>query len=130
MMKEDLNSFNWLFEKQYRWVRHLLFWGFIYIDPLLSLVGITDELDNGWQIWTDLILPDLVLVYFNLFLLVPFFLFKNRFFLYFLTTLITLLLYSWVTFTLDYPHETWEAVGENSPLTKESIITLALAQLP
>lgn len=117
MIKEDLNSFHWLFEKQYRWVRHLLFWGFIYVDPLLSLFGITDELDSGWRLWTHLILPDLALVYLNLLLLVPLFLFKNRLFAYILTTIITLLIYSWITFTLDYPFDNWEAVGENSPLT-------------
>lgn len=39
MTKDNLHSFDWLFDQRYRWLKHLLFWMFIYIDPLLSLVG-------------------------------------------------------------------------------------------
>lgn len=117
MIKEDLNTFDWLFEPKYRWVRHLLFWGFMYIDPLLSLFGITDELEDGWLILPHLLLPELVLVYLNLLIFVPLFLFKNRFFSYLLASLITLLLSSGFSFMLDFPYDNWEVMGENSPLT-------------
>lgn len=117
MEQEELHSFDWLFEQQYRWFRHLLFWIFMYIDPILSVFGITDELEQGWLIIPQLFLPDFILVYLNLLLFVPLFLFKNRFFAYLIATIATLFLLNGFSFVLDYPFDNWEEVGVNSPLT-------------
>lgn len=116
-MKENLQSFDYLFERRYRWLRHLLFWIFLYIDPLFSMVGITDKLEQGWLIIPHQLLPDLVLVYLNVLFFIPLFLFKNRLFTYLFATTVALLCCSSFNFILDFPFDTWYTEDDGSPFS-------------
>lgn len=59
-----------IFDTKYKPYRHLLFWVFIYIDELLSLVGLTQELEFP-QVMVAQLLLDIVTVYITLYILIP-----------------------------------------------------------
>jgi hypothetical protein len=91
-------SQNLLFEKKYWVVRHLLFWSFIYLDEVLNLFGITDTGDVNSLLLIN-ILIDFALVYINIYVLIPKFLNKGKYFIYGLLTFIKLCLVVWL---IDY----------------------------
>jgi len=59
-----------IFDTKYKPWRHLLFWVFIYTDELLSLVGLTEELDFPQVIIAQLTI-DIITVYITLYILIP-----------------------------------------------------------
>ncbi len=81
----------WLFNSKLRWWFHVLFWMFIYSDELLSLIGITEELEEIWYIPFTL-LVDMIVVYAVIYIMLPLFLFvgKIKGFIFFSLLLITL----------------------------------------
>ncbi len=98
-----LPSLGWLLDDKKRWLRHLLFWGVVYIDVLFSIIGLTDPLEMTAGTFLVLhLLPDLALVYISIQLLVPKLLFKGKMIIFLVFSLLLLLVYSGYTFTYDY----------------------------
>jgi LytS/YehU family sensor histidine kinase len=79
-----------LFEKKWWLFRHLLFWVFIYLDEFLSLLGITEPLEDPALLISFLL--DVAVVYVNIYLLFPKFLRKRRIVEYLCYTFLTVLL--------------------------------------
>ncbi len=77
MKKDFTKPFQWLLDGRYRLLFHLVFWVFIYLDEWLSLVGITPPLDHPKLLILE-ISGDVFLVYFNLYVLLPWLLLKNK----------------------------------------------------
>ncbi len=80
-----------LFNNRYRIVRHILFWLFIYADELLSWVGVTEAIGLPIQVLITIIL-DMVMVYFNIYVLLPRLFLKGKVPLYCLYTAITVVI--------------------------------------
>ena len=78
-------------EGKWRWIRHLSFWIFVYLDYILSLILVTP--DDMMEYGLDLLALtlDASVVYFNLYFLMPQFLFKNKFGSYIFYTLLSLI---------------------------------------
>jgi len=66
-----------MFHPKYWWIRHSLFWIFIYLDEFLSLFGLTEAYDDYLGQFFSFSL-DVTLVYFNLLFLYPRFLKKRK----------------------------------------------------
>ena len=84
-------SLKWIESGKYWWVWHVLFWIFIYLDEVLSLVGITSAYDFYLETLFEL-LVDMLTIYFNLYYLFPKFFLKNKIPAYFALTFLTLLI--------------------------------------
>jgi len=82
---------SWIFDAKKWWIFHILFWLFIYLDEVLSLFGITSSMGNYLYL-IPTITADILLVYFNIYYLVPKFLLKNRFWEYAGISAITLII--------------------------------------
>lgn len=87
----DRLKLDFLFEKKYSPFLHILFWFFTYADEALSLVGLTEPLDDYWHIFL-FFLFDVIIVYFNLYVLIPKLLLKNKITLYIVLTLFSIIL--------------------------------------
>ncbi len=94
-------SLSWISNDRYWWVWHLLFWIFIYLDEVLSLVGITEAFDSYLETFITLVI-DIVTVYFNLYILFPLLFLKNRIPQYFGITLITILVNAFISAYVFY----------------------------
>ena len=87
---------SWLYEilfgKRFRIIKHILFWAYIYLDELLSFVGLTEAF--GSPAWYDLVdlLADMSMVYINLYLFIPRFFLKGKIVSYMLLTLLSIFL--------------------------------------
>ena len=100
----DRLKLDFLFEKKYRILLHGLFWFFTYADEALSLVGVTQPLEDYYHIGIFLML-DVIIVYLNLYLLIPKYLLKNKIGIYFSLTFISILFNILVSyFVCDYQH--------------------------
>lgn len=81
-----------LFEKRFQIVRHIMFWLFIYADEFLSLIGITSPYEGGYgKIFLE-ILGDMLVVYFNIYYLLPKLLFNGKAVAYILWSFVTIVL--------------------------------------
>ena len=94
-----------LLNKKYRVFWHILFWVAVYMDLFLSYFGMTPSFDE--QVWVFLgFLLDMALVYFNLYVLLPKFLLKEKLLQYgFLTALSLLLIYFFNKIAYPIPEE-------------------------
>lgn len=97
-----MNYPNWirqfLFGKKYRILKHFLFWLFIYADEFLSIFGLTAPLETPY---TDLLLEiplDMLMVYGNIYFLLPRLFLKGKEMSYFLLTLVSVILVSFINF--------------------------------
>jgi two-component system LytT family sensor kinase len=79
-------SFLRFLDKKYRVVHHLLFWTFIFFDEILSFIGVTDQLGYPIEVFILLASLQVGVVYVNLYILMPFLLFKNYIWQYVLLT--------------------------------------------
>lgn len=88
-----MNIFKLINGKTYGYwlVRHVAFWLVMYMDEFSSLFGITEPFENGWTVFIAMLL-DIVMVYFNLYYLIPKFFQQGKVKNYTLLTLITLFL--------------------------------------
>ncbi len=78
-----------LLDKRYRILWHIFFWIATYMDEVLSIFGLTPSLEEPLFVFFGFLL-DMVLVYFNLYVLVPYFLLKDKVFTYILLTILSL----------------------------------------
>jgi len=89
-MEENQSGFvRFLLDKRYRVLWHILFWVTVYIDQFLSFLGFTPEYEEQLKLIIGLFI-DMVVVYFNLYVLLPNFLLKERILQYILLTLLSL----------------------------------------
>ncbi|MBT8220963.1 MAG: hypothetical protein KJP00_14130 [Bacteroidia bacterium] len=59
-----------LFDERYRWMGHLLFWLVMFADKLFALLGWTERTVE-FEVAVYGMLMDMVIVYFNLYFLIP-----------------------------------------------------------
>ncbi len=116
MKNRSVDTPKWIYDvllnKKYRVIKHLLFWLFVYSDEFLSIVNITEAFDVPFYYILLEIVGDMIVVYFNIYYLLPKFFLKARVFTYGLCTLISIcflmvfyyFLYDFVSedFTTDY----------------------------
>ncbi len=67
----------WLFNERLRWVYHMLFWVFIYLDEFLSVFGLTEDMGSLWYVPFSLAV-DMLVVYATIYVLLPLFLMVGR----------------------------------------------------
>ncbi len=90
-------------QNKFRWLWHILFWIFIYLDEFFALFGITPPLEDPLPVVIGLII-DIIVVYFNLYFLLPKFLMQKKFGIYILATtasLLLILLYNYIQYADD-----------------------------
>ncbi len=109
-MQRNKPSIRWLFEDKYRIAFHVLFWIYIYLSDFLALFGILEPDIYDWVFFTILAL-DVLIVYLNLYVLIPQFLLKRKYLLYLLLTIGSILINSFVSFYISYP---WEQAANNA----------------
>lgn len=79
MEERFTKPFEWILNDKYRILFHILFWLVLYLDEFLSLVGITEEIElEIFKLIGMEVVVDMTLVYVNLYILIPYFLFKKR----------------------------------------------------
>lgn len=86
-----MNIYDLINDKKYWLLRHTAFWIVMYFDEFLSLFGITEAF--GIEEWRDILIGvglDVVMVYFNLYYLIPKFFQKGDVKNYILLTILTL----------------------------------------
>jgi len=93
---------DFLFGKRFRIFRHLLFWLFIYADEILGLLGFTEKLETPGIIWIINMSADMFMVYLNLYVLIPRFFLKGRITIYFLLTMLSVLLVILINYWTEY----------------------------
>jgi len=97
-----------LIDKKYRIVKHIMFWLFIYSDEFLSLIGITSPFESGFGPILLEMLGDMIMVYFNIYYLLPKFLLKGKIITYiFWTLLITMFIiqFNMLIFDISWSEE-------------------------
>ena len=99
-LQKSLPPLSWIFKEKYWWVYHLVFWGFVYLDEVLSVFGITSY-EGSYLVMVPSLIADLMLVYFNIYYLLPKFLLKNRLWEYLGYTVLTLLINVFIS-VLDF----------------------------
>ena len=80
-LQKSTPPLSWIFSEKYWWVFHVIFWVFVYLDEVLSVFGITTAIGNYQELIPSLI-ADFLLVYVNIYFLLPRFLLKNKFWKY------------------------------------------------
>ena len=86
---------------------HILFWVTMYLDPVLSVVGVTPDIDYVYLMIIGFII-DVFLVYFNLYVLIPKFLLKEKVLTYVILSLLSLsliLIFNHFVYDLTYDPE-------------------------
>lgn len=78
----------WVVNFEPRFILHLLFWIAMYADEVFALFGITDEFENKMD-FLFVVLPDIFIVYLNLYVLIPYLLNKKKTLLYLLLSLLS-----------------------------------------
>lgn len=91
-----------LFDKKYWILRHLLFWTIIYIDEVFNVIGLIDYGPVDKMLLIPIVL-DFFLVYFNIYYLIPKFLYKDRLLIYTLTTILQIALVIFINYYV-YDH--------------------------
>ncbi len=84
-----MNIFNLINNKEFWVVRHAAFWIVMYLDEFLSIFGVTDPIED-WTSFGIAFLLDVLMVYFNLYYLIPKFFQKGDVKNYILLTVLTL----------------------------------------
>ena len=109
-MQRNQSSIRWLFEDKYRIIFHIIFWIYIYLSDFLALFGILESDIYDWIFFTILTL-DVLIVYLNLYVLIPKFLLKRKYLLYLFLTIISILVNSFISFYISYP---WEEAANDA----------------
>ncbi len=93
-----------LFSKKYFLLRHAFFWIFIYLDEFLSLIGITSPYEDFHLIIFEWI-GDMMLVYFNIYYLLPKLLLKKRILSYGLATILCVIIIAVFNYYIYESHQ-------------------------
>lgn len=89
MIQSQSSIVNAIFDPKLRYLWHILFWIVMYLDPFFALVGLTPPIDFPIVLFLGFAI-DVFLVYFNIYVLIPNLLFKEKIFLYIFFTIISL----------------------------------------
>ena len=106
-MQRNKSSIRWIFDDKYRIIFHILFWIYIYLSDFLALFGILEPDIYDWIFFTIFFI-DVLIVYLNLYVLIPKFLLKRKYLSYLLLTIISILINSFISFYISFP---WEELG-------------------
>ncbi len=90
------------FNKKFRVWKHLAFWIFIYADEVLSWLGLTDPMDVPFYIVLLEVLGDMVMVYVNIYFLLPRLFLKGRLVSYLSCSVILILMVVFANYLLYY----------------------------
>lgn len=101
-----------MFSPKWFIVRHLSFWILMYLDEVLSFIGITEPLDMPILLVPEVAL-DMMTVYLNLYLLIPTVLNKKKYAAYALLTILTIVFNSWLVLYIDSIYFTYENGSES-----------------
>ncbi len=119
-----------IFSSKYKPWRHILFWVFIYVDELLSLVGLTEEIEFPQTIIVQFLL-DVLTLYPIMYLMMPRFLMKMKYgiflFLMFIMIFVNNQLYLLFENHYYYYEDGHLSIYISSFVTTASIIGLAMA---
>lgn len=96
---EIVKPIEWLFNRRLRLFYHLLFWIFIYLDEILSVIGLTEPIENHQRIILE-VLVDASLVYLIIYYLYPKFLVKGKSLKFFVFASIAILINVFITTSL------------------------------
>ena len=101
-MQADATPLKWILDPKLRYLWHILFWVTMYLDEFLSIFGITEALEPAFQ-WYMIgsLFLDMLLVYLNFYVLIPQFLQKNKFWLYTILTLASVIVVNIVNIYTD-----------------------------
>lgn len=106
MQTHYTKAFEWILNDKYRIWFHILFWVVMYLDEFLALLGITEPYSIEIIPFIIIeILFDIILVYVNLYILIPFFLLKNKLWVYTALTLITVVIVGLLNLNIHAPIE-------------------------
>jgi len=91
-MQVDATPLKWILDPKLRYLWHILFWAIMYLDELLSIFGITENYEPAFQ-WYMIgsLCLDMLLVYLNFYVLIPQLLQKNKFWLYAILSLLSVI---------------------------------------
>ena len=125
-----------LLDKKYRVLWHILFWIFIYMDQFLSIFGLTPGYEEPILVVIGFLI-DVVVVYFNLYVLVPTFLLKEKVIMYVLLTILSMIfifIYNYYAYPFevieDYPEyeeDFWLTDTIVNVLTNAYMLAMAVA---
>jgi len=101
ILNHHMSKSNFFYSSNFWILRHFLFWLFFYIDESLSLIGLTEPLENYGDMAVSIGL-DMIMVYFNLYFLIPKFFNKNKISTYIILTGISILMNIILVNTLNY----------------------------
>lgn len=105
-MESTIRQF--LFDPKWKPLRHVSFWLFMYMDEVLSFAGVTEPLEEPWLIIPEILL-DMIIVYVNLYLLMPRFFQRKKvgpyLFLTGLSVLLNALVFFWIESQFYYYEE-------------------------
>ncbi len=85
-------TYKLLFDKKYKVIKHIFFWFFIYADETLSLFGLTSPFEQNYSTILLELIADMVMVYINIYYLLPRFFLKGKFMEYFVLTFLLVVL--------------------------------------
>ncbi len=81
-------SLEWILNPRYRWLQHLIFWSIMYMPHLAAFTGLTQAPLPAKLIplYLAVLSIDVLVVYFNLYILIPRFFLRSKFWGYILST--------------------------------------------
>lgn len=89
-MQLSNRSLEWILNPRHRWVQHLLFWLVMYMPHWTAFLGIGQERPPAEAVWIYLsvFILDATIVYTNLYLLIPRYFLKGKYWTYIFLTLL------------------------------------------
>ncbi len=124
-----MNIDSFLFDKKFWIVRHGLFWMAMYLDEFLSIFGLTEPISESWTFFLGLLL-DVVMVYFNLYYVIPRFFQRSKMATYVSLTLLTLMLNVVILTAVSYsPNEDYTLFYDifSTTLVTSGLLGIAIA---
>jgi hypothetical protein len=87
-------SLEWILSPRYRWAQHLIFWGVMYMPHWAAFSGLTQAPmpPKLIPLYMAVLSIDVIVVYFNLYVLIPQFFLKRNYWGYIISTFALLLL--------------------------------------
>ncbi|MFK7935710.1 MAG: sensor histidine kinase [Saprospiraceae bacterium] len=121
----QIKPFEWILNNRYRWVFHGFFWILMYLDEFLALIGITPALNYPREMFF-VFLGDILMVYINLYFLIPKYLLKNRLVSYLLLILLTVALNMLMVQFMFYYPEGYDDISPLVVIISDSVGTITL----
>jgi sensor histidine kinase YesM len=112
MNETIINRFWWFLAPQRWWLRHLLFWMYRFNNYVFYGLGLQDiDLSAGTFALVSEVLSFIIFVYIHLLLLIPKFLFQQKFILYAIATILTIVAFTYFDHII-FPPKTYTTFFE------------------